>query len=95
MSFLKKLFGLGGSSDAGGPAATKTIEYEGFVIRAAPYQSEGQYQTAGVIEKEIAGVRKEHKFVRADRHVSLDDAVEFALSKGRQIIDERGERIFD
>ena len=94
MSFWKKLFGGGGSSEAGPAAPAKSVEYNGFTIRAAPYKSEGQYQTAGVVEKEIAGERKEHKFIRADRFPSLDDAVEFSLAKGRQIVDEQGERMF-
>jgi hypothetical protein len=95
MSILSALFGR---RPAGAGAAEKTgepVEYNGYVIRAAPYKSEGQYQTAGTIEKEIAGVRKEHRFVRADRYASYDDAVNFTLNKARQIIDLQGERIFD
>ena len=94
MSFLKKLFG-GGSAETGAAAApVKSVEYNGFTIRAAPYKSEGQFQTAGVIEKEVGGVHKEHKFIRADRFASIDDAADFAIAKGRQIVDEQGERIF-
>src|SRR3989440_9379537 len=78
MPFWKSLFG--GSSE-NTEKASEPVEYNGFTIRAAPYKSEGQYQTAGIIEKEIAGVRKEHKFIRADRHASYDDAVEFSLGK--------------
>ena len=37
---------------------------------------------------------KEHRFIRADRFASLDDAVSVALSKGRQLVDEQGERLF-
>ena len=37
---------------------------------------------------------KEHRFVRAETHPSKDDASAFAIAKGRQIIDEQGERIF-
>jgi hypothetical protein len=92
MSFLKKLFGQGSSSSEAQPA--KSIEHKGFVVRAAPFKSEGRYQTAGIIEKEIAGVRKEHRFIRADSHPSLDQAIEFSLSKGCQIIDHVGERVF-
>ena len=94
MSFLKKLFGFGGSGDGGAPAPGRTVQHLGFTIRAEPYQSEGQYQTAGAIEKEIGGELKTHRFVRADRHPSHEQAVEFALAKGRQIIDEQGERLF-
>ena len=92
MSFLKKLFG-GGSED-GEASAAKSAEYKGFTIEARPYKEGGQYQLAGVIAKEIDGVRKEHKFVRADRFAGQDEAADFALSKGRQIIDERGDKVF-
>jgi hypothetical protein len=93
MSFLKKLFG-GGSDGTGAAVAAKSTEYKGFTIEARPYKEGGQFQLAGVIAKEVDGVRKEHKFVRADRFTGLDEATEFALAKGRQIIDERGDRVF-
>jgi hypothetical protein len=85
---LASFFGGGPSAPAAlGPEAS--VEYNGFVIRAEPYKEEGQYQTAGVIAKEIGGVMKEHRFVRADRYASLDDAITFTLAKGRQIVDEQ------
>jgi hypothetical protein len=96
MSFWKSLFGGGGGAGAG--AAEKPgapVEYNGFIIRPAPYKAEGQYQTAGTIEKEIGGVRKEHQFIRADRHATLEDATAFTLAKARQMIDQMGERIFN
>ena len=93
MSFWKSLFG-GGTSDSADGKPGAPVEYNGFTIRAAPYKAEGQYQTAGVITKDVGGVTKEHKFIRADRHASLDDAVEFSLSKARQIVDQQGERMF-
>jgi len=90
MSFLKKLFGLGApaADESGRPAASESIEYNGFTIRAEPYKEGGQYQTAGVIAQEIDGVVKEHRFVRADRYAALDDAIAFTLTKGKQIVDE-------
>lgn len=96
MSFLKRLFGGGGGSGegAGSTAPAKQIEHKGFMIAATPYKNDGQYQTCGVVSKEIGGVLKEHRFVRADRFASLDDAVDVSLRKGQQIIDEQGERIF-
>jgi hypothetical protein len=96
MSFLKSLFGLGGSKEgSGGPAAAvKEAEHKGFIIRATPYKDGGQYQTAGTISKEIEGEMKEYKFVRADRFATLEEAADLSLSKGRQIIDEQGERMF-
>ena len=96
MSFLKKLFGLG--SPDGEPAAAakpaKQIEHKGFTIAATPYKSDGQYQTCGVVSKEIDGVLKEHRFIRADRFAGLDDAADVAIKKGQQIVDEQGEKIF-
>ena len=94
MSFWKSLFG-GGSSESQEAKPSAPVEYNGFTIRAAPYKAEGQYQTAGIVEKEVNGVRKEHKFIRADRHASYDDAVEFSLAKARQIVDQMGERMFN
>jgi hypothetical protein len=44
--------------------------------------------------KEMDGVVKEHKFIRADRFASIDDAADTALRKGRQLVDEQGEHIF-
>ena len=82
-------------------AAEQTVEAvqqfggKGFIIRAAPFKSSGNYQTAGTIEREFDGVRKEHRFIRADAYGSYEDAVTFTLSKARQIIDLQGVRIFD
>lgn len=95
MSFLKSLFGRRGGDAPAGPAkALKEAEHQGFRIRAEPFASEGQYQTAGSIEKIVDGEAKTHRFVRADRFSSADDAADHALRKGRQIIDEQGERMF-
>ena len=94
MSFWSALFGKGGGAESTAKAADP-VEYNGYVIRPAPYKSEGQFQTAGTIEKEIDGVRKEHRFVRADRYAAYDDAVNFSTNKARQIIDLQGDRIFD
>ena len=81
MSFLKKLFGGGGGgSDA--PAEgkpLKEVEHKGFTIRATPFKAEGQFQTCGVISKQVGGVAKEHRFIRADRFASIDDAVDVAI----------------
>jgi hypothetical protein len=91
MSFWKKLFG-GGSGQGAGPA--KTLEYKGYLIEATPFPDGGQFQLAGVISKVIDGARKEHKFIRADKFQSKDDAADIAISKGQLIIDQSGDRIF-
>lgn len=94
MSFLKKLFGGGGGAEATAKPAGEA-EHRGFIIKATPFKADGgQYQTCGIISKEVDGVVKEHKFIRADRFASLEDVVTLTLNKGRQIIDEQGDRIF-
>ncbi len=99
MSLLKTLFGK--FSGAGGPAApnataapAKSVEHKGFTVSAAPFEQDGRYQTAGTIEKEIDGVRRQHRFIRADSHPAMDQAVEFSIQKGCQIVDQMGERVF-
>jgi hypothetical protein len=93
MSFFKSLFGRGAPSERAAETA-EPVEYKGYVIRAAPYKNNGQYQTAGTIEREIDGVRKEHRFIRADAYASYDDALTFTVNKARQIIDLQGDKIF-
>jgi hypothetical protein len=82
----------------GGSGATEpelpAVEYKGYRIRPAPYLNNGQYQTAGVIQKDAADGVKEHRFIRAETHASKDDAAAFALTKGKQIIDQQGDRMF-
>lgn len=93
MSFLKRLFG-GGEAARTEPAVAAETEHKGFTIRATPFKEGGQFQTCGVVAKEVAGVLKEHKFIRADRFATLEDAVNVSISKGKQLIDEQGERLF-
>ncbi|MBK3745691.1 hypothetical protein G3A39_41775 [Paraburkholderia aspalathi] len=96
MSFLKRLFG-GGASEPAKPAEPKEagrLEHKEFLIIATPFSEGGQYQVCGIISKEIGGEMKEHKFIRADRCPALEDAASIALNKGRQIVDEQGERLF-
>ena len=88
-----RLTGAGEPGQKSEPAA-EAVEYKGFRIRPAPYPAKGQFQTAGVIEKDFDTETKEHRFVRAETHPSKDDAAAFAVAKGRQIIDEQGDRIF-
>jgi hypothetical protein len=93
MSFWSALFGR--PSPAKEAKVSEAVEYKGFTIRAAPYKNNGAYQTAGTIEREIGGVRKQHRFIRADAYTSYEDAVSFTLNKARQIVDLQGERIFN
>lgn len=90
---LSRLFGARGEAESREPSGPP-VEYRGYRIRPAPYRTEGRYQTAGVIEKDSPEGVKEHRFVRAETHESKEDAIAFSIFKGKQIIDERGERVF-
>jgi hypothetical protein len=96
-SILKDLWnrfaGGGGASDREEPAG-EAVEYKGFRIRPTPFSARGGYQTSGIIEKDSETGMREHHFVRAETHPSKDDASAFAIVKGKQIIDEQGDRIF-
>ena len=93
-AFLIRLFGSS-EREQQAPPAVEPTEYKGYLITPAPYPAKGQFQTAGVIEKEFGADRKQHRFVRAETHPTLADAVTFSLAKGKQIVDEQGDRIFN
>lgn len=95
MSFLKNLFGGNGADAQGG--ADKVLaeqEYKGFTIRATEMKAGKEFQLSGVIEKTVGGEVKMHRFIRADRLGSKEQAAQLGLAKARQIIDEQGERVF-
>lgn len=94
MSIWKSLFG-GGKSASDVPAGpVRSEDYEGYRIEAAPFRDGDQFLVAGTISKEIDGERKEHKFIRADRCPSIDDAAEMTVRKAKQIIEQSGDRMF-
>lgn len=96
MSFWKKLFGSGGDeSSVGTGTGAPEEQYKGFTIRASLLPAGREYQLSGTIEKEVDGVVKRQDFVRADRFSSKEEAQSFTLAKGRQIIDEQGDALFD
>ena len=91
MSFWKNLFGGGEAKQA---APEPGEEYKGFTIRPTPMAVGSEFQLSGRIEKEVDGELKTYDFVRADRMSSREEAISFALAKGRQIIDEQGVSLF-
>lgn len=96
MSFWKSLFG-GGQGAGSDPANAKVVEqvdYKGFAIAAQPYAEGSQFQVAGTISKEIAGERKSHRFVRADRFGTVEEAAAMMITKSKQMIDQQGDKIF-
>jgi hypothetical protein len=87
MGILSRLFGSSGNAASTG----KMLEYNGFTIAAAPFKSANGWQLAGEIFKD----GKSHKFIRADQFASKDEAEEFAITKGKVIVDQMGEAMFN
>lgn len=92
MSFLKKLFGGGGNADA---QKVEPVEYNGFLIYPAPIQEGSTYRISARIEKEIDGETRSQSLVRADTVNSVDAANDMSVNKAKQVIDERGEALFE
>ncbi len=92
---MKKLFGGGGGDEAGGKPLGDPVEHKGCTIQPITMHKGGQFLTAGIITKEFPDGPREHRFVRADTHSAAETAHDFAIVKGRQIIDEQGDRLFD
>ena len=92
--FLRRLTGGGDTDDAAPGARGPAVAYEGYAIHAIPRRQGSQWLTAGLIAKEFPDGVKEHHFIRAETHASQDDASAFAVVKAKQIIDERGDKVF-
>ena len=90
---LSRLLGSGGG-EGSGEARAEAVEYKGYTIRPACRRDGGQWLTVGVIAKQVGDELKEEQFIRADKYASKEDAEACALTKGRQIIDEQGDRLF-
>ncbi|AFL52253.1 hypothetical protein ABIE78_001876 [Sinorhizobium fredii] len=95
-SFFSKLFGLsGGSEKQAEPVPGKAESYADCLIRATPMREGAQFRLAGSIEKAMPdGATKVRNFIRADLFTSEQDAIDSALRKGRQIVDEQRSALF-
>lgn len=89
MSFLKKLFGGGGGSNAPEP-----VMHDDFLIFPEPVKESNGFRIAARIEKVIGDETKVHQMVRADMYQSKDTAVEASVTKAKLFIDQMGEQIF-
>ena len=92
--------GLMGSGDAGNgegstPVRGEAVEYNGYSIAPECRKQGSQWLTAGVISKPFDDGVKEHHFIRADLHASKDDADACAVMKGKRIVDEQGDGMFE
>ncbi len=95
-SIFKNMFG-GGNAEQGEPVMTVAAseEYNGFLIEATPMEEAGQFRTAGTISREVDGIKKSVRFIRADNSTDREHSANHALAKGRQLIDEQGERLLE
>lgn len=91
---LKRLFS-GKDSAKTETQVVSSAQYNDFEIRAAPVKDSNGWRVTGTVVKEIDGTLKEHYFVRADSCPDRESAAALTLRKARQLIDERGDRIFD
>jgi hypothetical protein len=90
--FLRKVFGSGASG--GASVSGDPVEYKGYTILPTPTRQGSQWLTCGVISKTFPEGKKEHRFIRAETHDSVESASTFAVSKGQRIIDELGDQVF-
>ncbi len=97
MSFWKKLFGGGAANDSqpGVPKVLGEDSYKGFTIRAIEMKAGSEFQLCGEIEKEVDGEVQVKQFIRADKLSSETQVSEAAINKGKQIIDEQGDAVFN
>ncbi len=90
-SFFKSLV----SGSPGQRILPDPIDYKEFSIQADPLYEDGKYRTAGYISGERNGETRQVRFIRADQHGDEQAAIDHALQKGRQIIDEQGPALLD
>ena len=91
---LRFLRGDRGKRTQGGPAEIADREtYQGFEVLARPIREEGQWRLAGSIRRPGDEDGPRHDFVRADTMADHDECVRMSLLKGRQLVDEQGERL--
>ncbi len=92
--FLRRLTGGGGGDDSAPAPLGPAVEYNGYTIQPAPRRERGSWLTAGEISKDFPDGPKSQYFVRAETHAGADSARDFAIVKAKQIIDERGDKLF-
>jgi len=94
MSFLRKLFGGGGSATASRPAF-EAMEHDGFVIQPEPIADGGQFRLCAVISRDFEGETRTHRMIRADMFPDAAMAAEASVRKAKQMIAEQGVRLFN
>jgi hypothetical protein len=94
---IASLFRKLGTPGGGGPEVKEAapVAYKGFIIQPAPRREGAHWHIAGSIVSEDNLDGPVHEFIGADTFTAHDEAVTFTIHKARQIIDERGAKLFD
>ena len=71
------------------------LDYNGYIIIPVLQKEKGSYITNGIIRKNINGIMKENSFLRTDTFTNKDDLIECIHRKGRIIVDEFGDNLFE
>lgn len=95
MSFFSKLFGGGKSAASQEPKILGEEDYQGYIITGIEMKQGSEFILAGTISKQFDDELKVKKFIRADRLHSADQANQATIKKGKQIIDQSGDGLFD
>ena len=64
--------------------------YEGYAITPQPMKEGQVYRLSAIIERD----GQSHHLIRADTLPSAETANEAAIEKAKQVIDQRGARLF-
>ena len=95
MEFFNKLAQIF-SSDERSKNTYPSVDYKGYIITPQPESDKGQFRLAALIEKTFADdeLIKQHYLIRSDTFASAEQAAEFSISKGKQLIDQVGDDMF-
>lgn len=95
-NFFSKLFGGGTPKGSSSPVEEDPVAYSECSIISVPEKTDdGQWRLSGQIVRISDGVAMTRSFVRVDTFTSREQAVEFTLRKGKQIIDQQGDLVFE
>ena len=93
--FLKSLTGQPGAKEKLSAGSDEAVTYKELLIHPVPEREGQQWRIAGTIIKQREDGDWERTFTRADTFTTHEDAVTHSVRKGKQIIDERGSKLFD
>ena len=93
--FLKSLTGQSGGEEKRPAGSDEAVTYKELLIHPVPEREGQQWRIAGTIIKQREDGDWERIFTRADTFTTHEDAVTHSVRKGKQIIDERGPRLFE